>query len=72
MTDVLRTQMGRREPAGKLVKLLPQTRLLFTLGYTDDTNIRQGVIEEDMNFIQKPFTFERLAKKVRELLDEKK
>lgn len=72
MNDVLRTQMGRREPAGKLVKLLPQTRLLFTFGYTDDTNIRQGIIEEDMNFIQKPFTFERLAKKVRELLDEKK
>ncbi|HSK73939.1 MAG TPA: ATP-binding protein, partial [Pyrinomonadaceae bacterium] len=71
MTDVVMPQMGGRELAEKLEQMYPQIRLLFTSGYTDDAIIRQGVIKTGENFIQKPFTFEALAKKVRELLDAK-
>ena len=38
-------------------------------GYTDDSIIRQGIIETGSNFIQKPFTFKTLAGKVKELLE---
>jgi CheY-like chemotaxis protein len=69
LTDVVMPQMGGRELAEILAERHPRIRLLYTSGYTDDAIIRQGTITEDMNFIQKPFTFESLAKKVRELLD---
>jgi two-component system, cell cycle sensor histidine kinase and response regulator CckA len=71
MTDVVMPQMGGRELAEKLSQMYPQIRLLFTSGYTDDGIIRLGVIKTGDNFIQKPFSFETLAKKVRDLLDAK-
>ena len=71
MTDVVMPQMSGRELAEKITCLRPDIRLLFTSGYTDDAVIRQGIVTEDMNFIQKPFTFEELSKKIRELLDAK-
>jgi PAS domain S-box-containing protein len=72
ITDVVMPKMGGRELAEKISQLNPQIRQLFMSGYTDDAIIRQGMITEDMNFIQKPFTFETLAQKVREALDAKK
>jgi len=38
-------------------------------GYTDNTIVRHGVLEKEINYIQKPFTMEGLARKVREVLD---
>jgi two-component SAPR family response regulator len=38
-------------------------------GYTDNAIVRHGVLEEGMNYIQKPFTVDDLARKVREVLD---
>jgi len=69
MTDVVMPQMGGRELSEKLAAKCPQMRVLFTSGYTDDEIIRHDVIKEEINFIQKPFTFEALAHKVRESLD---
>jgi two-component system cell cycle sensor histidine kinase/response regulator CckA len=71
MTDVVMPQMGGRELAEKLAQMHPDLRVLFTSGYTDDAIIRHDVIEADTNFIQKPFTFDALAHKVRESLDNK-
>jgi PAS domain S-box-containing protein len=68
MTDVVMPKMGGRELAEKLTARLPDLRILFTSGYTDDAVVRHGVIEVGTNFIQKPFTPGSLAKKVRELL----
>jgi FixJ family two-component response regulator len=62
-------QMGGRELAEKLTEKLPNIKILFTSGYTDDAIMRHGVIGVSSNFIQKPFTFNDLASKVRELLD---
>ncbi len=70
MSDIVMPQMGGRELAEKLVELMPNIKILFTSGYTDDAVVRHGVIETNTNFLQKPFTLDELAHKVRELLDE--
>jgi CheY-like chemotaxis protein len=69
LTDVVMPQMGGRELSEKLRETIPDVRILFTSGYTDDEVVKHGVIEIDTNFIQKPFTPESLAQKVREVLD---
>lgn len=71
MTDVVMPQMGGRELADKLRVKLPHMRILFTSGYTDDVILHHSLIETNANFIQKPFTFDDLAIKIRELLDTK-
>jgi two-component SAPR family response regulator len=65
----LAEQMGGRELAERFALAFPQMKILFTSGYTDDAVVRHGVINEGTNFIQKPFTPDRLAHKVREVLD---
>jgi len=69
MTDVVMPKMGGRELAEKLSVKLPNLRILFTSGYTDDAVVRNGIIETNTNFLQKPFTFDALNRKVRKLLD---
>ncbi len=69
MTDVVMPQMGGRELSERFAVIYPQMRILFTSGYTDDAVVRHGVIEAGTNFIQKPFTPDALAHKVRAILD---
>lgn len=45
------------------------SRALFMSGYTDHAVLRSEAMQAGMNFIQKPFTPDALAKKVREVLD---
>ncbi len=71
MTDVIMPQMGGRELAEKLTENYPHIKVLFTSGYTDDSIVKHGENEANTNFIQKPFTIETLALKVRKVLDEK-
>ncbi len=72
VTDIVMPQMGGRELAEKLTEICPQLPVLFTSGYTDDEIIRSGVIKEEINFIQKPFTFETFTRKVGEKLSDRK
>jgi FixJ family two-component response regulator len=61
--------MDGRELADRLGPVHPETRCLFMSGYTDDAVVRRGVREEGVPFLQKPFTIDALALKVREVLD---
>jgi hypothetical protein len=38
-------------------------------GHTDDAIVQHGILEKHVNYIQKPFTVENLARKVREVLE---
>ena len=44
-------------------------RVLFMSGYTDDVIVRHGLLDLKINFIQKPFTPDVLARKIREVLE---
>ena len=69
MTDVVMPQMGGRELAERITEQYPRIKLLFTSGYTDEMIVKHDVNEANTAFIQKPFTLEALALKVRKVLD---
>jgi CheY-like chemotaxis protein len=70
LTDVVMPDVSGRELADRLVALRPQLKVLFMSGYTDDAIVRHGVLQEGIAYLQKPFTRDSLARKVRKVLDE--
>jgi two-component system sensor histidine kinase EvgS len=61
--------MNGRELSERLQVLYPDLKCLFMSGYTADTIGHHGVLEDDIHFIQKPFSRRDLAKTVRKALD---
>jgi nitrogen-specific signal transduction histidine kinase/CheY-like chemotaxis protein len=68
ITDVVMPEMNGRELGERIRLRHPETRLLFMSGYTADVIAHQGVLDEGVHFIQKPFTMSALASKVRQVL----
>ena len=68
LTDLVMPEMGGRELASRLRIVSPSSRVLFMSGYTEDAVLRQSVIEPGALFLDKPFTFDTLIRKVREAL----
>jgi DNA-binding NtrC family response regulator len=69
MTDVVMPEMNGRDLAKNLLPLYPRLKRLFMSGYTANIIAHEGVLDDDVHFIQKPFSARDLAAKVREVLD---
>ena len=69
LTDVVMPVMSGRTVADEIIKERPETHVLYMSGYTGQTVGQHGVLAEGSFYLQKPFTREGLARKVREALD---
>jgi PAS domain S-box-containing protein len=68
LSDLVMPQMGGKEMAEKLLLLKPHLKMIFMSGYTEKAIFHQGVFNTNMAFLQKPFSYDTLATKVREVL----
>ena len=69
LTDVVLPGMNGRELAEQVVQLRPETKIIYMSGYTDHAIGNKGILDENTDYIQKPFSPFFLLKKVREVLD---
>jgi len=70
LTDVVMPHMSGRQLAEQLKQVCQGFKVLYMSGYTDNAITHHGVLEEGINYLQKPFTVDGLARKVREVLDQ--
>jgi YesN/AraC family two-component response regulator len=68
LTDVVMPQMNGKELAEHLAPLHPETKVLYMSGYADHAVVEHGLLDPSTIFLQKPFTADVLARKLREVL----
>ena len=68
LTDVVMPEMNGKALYKKAVQLRPGLKVLYMSGYTENVIASRGVLDQGVNFIQKPFAPKNLAAKVREVL----
>jgi len=69
ITDVIMPHMSGKELYDRLKARGCEAKVLFISGYTDDALADHGVLDEELSFLEKPFSPARLAQKVRSVLD---
>jgi two-component system cell cycle sensor histidine kinase/response regulator CckA len=69
LSDVVMPRRNGVDLANELLELHPEMTVLYMSGYTEDAIVNHGVLEPGVNFIQKPFSADVLAIRVREVLD---
>ncbi|MBP1714162.1 MAG: multi-sensor hybrid histidine kinase [Deltaproteobacteria bacterium] len=69
LTDVVMPGINGPDFARRMKFVYPELKVLYMSGYADNVIFQHGILDQAMAFLQKPFTVERLAGKVREVLD---
>lgn len=69
LTDVVMPDMNGKELAEKIQALLPQLKILYMSGYTDNVIVHHGILDGGIAFIAKPFAMDTLAIKIQETLN---
>ena len=70
LTDVVMPELNGRRLAERLMARRADMKVLYMSGYADDAIVEHGVLEPETRFVEKPFSAETLADKVRDVLDE--
>jgi DNA-binding NtrC family response regulator len=68
LTDVIMPEMNGRELYQKVADAQSGIKVLYMSGYTDNVIVHQGILDEGVHFLQKPFTVQGLVRKVRRVL----
>ena len=68
-TDIVMPDMNGRRLADEAIRRRPDIKVLYTTGYTRNAIVHNGMLDAEVAFLPKPFTFEQLALKVRQVLD---
>ena len=69
LTDVIMPGMNGRELAARVSEVLPEIRVLYMSGYTENAVGQDGMLDAGINLMQKPFSLPALKDRVREVLD---
>jgi len=69
LTDVVMPEMNGKELFMQLAPFRPEMKVLFMSGYTADVIVHHGMLEQGVQFLEKPFSVNGLLQKVREVLD---
>jgi DNA-binding NtrC family response regulator len=67
VTDIVLTDMNGRAMAARVRQDHPEARILYMSGYTDEAIVQHGVLDPGTWFLQKPFTADTLAGKLRDV-----
>ena len=70
LTDVVMPEMNGAELVKHLIRLKPDLKFIYMSGYSEDTISFRGLLNSNINLIEKPFSSEILASKIRKVLDE--
>jgi len=71
LTDVVLPGQNGRDLANDLRALCPKLRILFISGYPENVVTRNGIQEDGMFYLPKPFSLQSLTRKVGQVLDKK-
>lgn len=69
LTDIVMPRLTGTALADTVKSIYPDVKIVFMSGYADESLAKKGALESGQTFIQKPFTLEVLARKIREVLD---
>ncbi len=68
VTDLIMPEMGGKELVDHLTDKMDRLKVLFTSGYTESNIVQDGILNEGINFLHKPYSVQQLTQKIRSIL----